>query len=381
MLRFANILEQELTKRNLLYARIEPKPFFGSWAYKSPFLAKWGGYFDKFFLFPFILKSILRKAPASPPLLIHICDHSNALYAYLLQKRAHLVTCNDLIAIKSALGQTPEYKTGLIGKILQRIILKSLKKAKNITCISQKSLQDLLEVASVNKGITSCIYMGLNYPYRPLSKESAGKRVQDLFPRLHCPYILHVGSNAWYKNKQGLLYLFKELQMLQKGKVALVLVGPLPPPTLCQWIKKNNLEELIHFAPHISNEDLRALYAHAKLLLYPSLYEGFGWPILEAQACGCPVVATEIAPLTEIGGSAASYIPSVQSMKDRNSWAQISVEVISWQLNQPAQEREKQIKAGLENSKRFSTEAMVESYCKRYKDIVAHFTAESTLTR
>jgi glycosyltransferase involved in cell wall biosynthesis len=57
-----------------------------------------------------------------------------------------------------------------------------------------------------------------------------------------------------------------------------------------------------------SNEELQALYSCANLMLFPSLQEGFGWPIIEAQACGCPVVTSNRMPMTEIGGDAATYI-------------------------------------------------------------------------
>ena len=370
MLRFADILEQELKKRGLLYARIEPKPLFGKWARNYPSLSKWLGYLDKLFVFPFFLKAVLRVVPASQPLLVHICDHSNAFCSLFLQKTPHLVTCNDLIAIKSALGKTPEHQTRFTGKMLQWVILKGLKKAKRITCISKKSLQDLIDIAQVDKHIASYTYMGFNYPYTPLAKEAAAKRVQDLLPKLTNPYIFYVGSDAWYKNKQGLLYLFKELQALQTKTVDLVLAGPPPAEMFTYWIKENHFENRVHFICNVNNEDLRALYSKAELLIFPSLYEGFGWPVLEAQACGCPVIATEIAPLTEVGGTAARYMPSVQSMKDLDTWAEVSAEIVAWTLNQPEQEREKQIEAGLENSKRFSTEAMISNYCQIYEKMI-----------
>ena len=57
-----------------------------------------------------------------------------------------------------------------------------------------------------------------------------------------------------------------------------------------------------------SDEDLRSLYSGAAALLFPSLYEGFGWPLIEAQSCGCPVITSNRSPMTEVAGSAALYI-------------------------------------------------------------------------
>ena len=75
-----------------------------------------------------------------------------------------------------------------------------------------------------------------------------------------------------------------------------------------QFIKIHNLTQKVIELVEIDNENLRALYSAATALLFPSLYEGFGWPIIEAQACGCPVFTSNRSPMNDVGGEAAIYI-------------------------------------------------------------------------
>ena len=107
----------------------------------------------------------------------------------------------------------------------------------------------------------------------------------------------------------------------------------------------------------VSNEHLRALYSRAKSLLFPSLAEGFGWPIAEAQACGCPVVTTGRPPMTEVGGDAAIYIDPAGPTGTAAAIADgLALRVAL-------------VQAALENAQRFSIRAMVEGYLQCYAAI------------
>ncbi|MDT9189897.1 MAG: glycosyltransferase, partial [Limnospira sp. PMC 894.15] len=107
------------------------------------------------------------------------------------------------------------------------------------------------------------------------------------------------------------------------------------------------------------NEDLRALYSAAIALLFPSLQEGFGWPIIEAQACGCPVFTSHIPPMTEVGGDVAIYIdpknPQESATKILDSLNIIKPDP------QPL----------FDNAKRFTTEKMINEYIGLYEQAIA----------
>ena len=109
-----------------------------------------------------------------------------------------------------------------------------------------------------------------------------------------------------------LLHLFAKLRVLiadagQPPVPRLLFVGGALDAEMLAFIRDAGLEGQVAHLSDVSNEDLRAAYSLSAGLLFPSLQEGFGWPVLEAQSCGCPVFATGRKPMTELGGDAAVY--------------------------------------------------------------------------
>ena len=111
--------------------------------------------------------------------------------------------------------------------------------------------------------------------------------------------------------------------------------------------------------PEASNELLEALYNLATALLFPSSCEGFGWPIAEAHACGCPVICTDREPMTEVAGGAALTHP----IEDEAGFAADLL-----RLTNP-EERARWSAKALENAKRFSTERMISQYIELYRSL------------
>ena len=267
-------------------------------------MGKWLGYIDKFLLFPLQLRQATAWAD-----IVHICDHSNAFYTQYLQNVPHLVTCHDLLAIRSALGEIKENPTKWSGRQLQRMILAGLERSQHIACVSEQTKKDLLRLAKIDPDIASVIYMGLNYPYTPMDKAEADQRLSALGISSSSSFLLHIGGNQWYKNRLGVLAIFNYLrQQPNLSNLNLVMAGQPFTNQIRQFIQDNNLETQVRELVALENEDLRALYSTATALLFPSLQEGFGWPIIEAQACSCPVFTSNQAPMTEVGGDAAIYI-------------------------------------------------------------------------
>ena len=93
---------------------IQPQPFFGRFRFAGNFVAKWLAYVDKFVLFPRALAKKLREQPA----VVHICDHSNAMYASAIRRAPVVVTCHDLLAVRGALGEQTETPASATGKRL-----------------------------------------------------------------------------------------------------------------------------------------------------------------------------------------------------------------------------------------------------------------------
>ena len=138
----------------------------------------------------------------------------------------------------------------------------------------------------------------------------------------------------------------------------LLLAGKEPSEKLLQYVADNS-DLPIYFVISPTTEELQALYSLAKVLLFPSLEEGFGWPVLEAMACGCPVVTTNKAPLTEVGGEAAIYIDP----KNISEAAGNLNKVLDWSENEVMQSVQK----GFENLHRFSKTDFIDHYLVAYR--------------
>jgi len=167
------------------------------------------------------------------------------------------------------------------------------------------------------------------------------------------PYLLHVGGNTWYKNRRGVLDIYLEVRR-RLGKLApnLIIIGPALETGI----------EGVRFFQRVTDEMLAKLYRNAELLLFPSLYEGFGWPVVEANACGCPAVVSRIAPLIEAGGNAATLI---SDPRDINEAADCVIEVLR---SDPFTRRNLQ-EAGYVNACRFSLQHMITQYLELYGSI------------
>jgi glycosyltransferase involved in cell wall biosynthesis len=352
MQRFAALMERELKAQGHLARLMLPEPYLGRLLPVNRWLGKWLGYVDKFLLFPLKLKWVKRRYDV-----VHICDHSNAMYVKYVAQNPHVVTCHDVLAIKSALGEVPENKVSRTGRIFQRLILNGLKVAQLIVCDSEATRMDLLRVAQRAADATSVVYLSMNYPYSPMARDEALARLDARGFDGRTPFFVHVGGDQWYKNKLGVVQIFDKLRASAGPQFRLLMVGKPLSDSMVEYIATHDLKHAIVQLADLSNEDLRAAYSIAEGLIFPSLQEGFGWPVLEAQACGCPVFATGRPPMTEVGGAAAVYIdPS-----DASGAADVIVRALK--------DREVIRQSGLTNVLRFGVGQMIEGYLGAYEKV------------
>lgn len=353
MSRFAALLESELKKTGAAVQVIRPRPFFGLLKRRGTGIGKWLGYADKFLIFPFQLKRRIRKMGGD--CVVHICDHSNAFYTRWLQGTPHLVTCNDVLAIRSAHGEFPQNRTGFTGRWLQRWILEGLRRARRITCISEATRKDLLRLLGDNRTDVDVTWMGLGRSWSPMPADEVARRLQTM-PGVKQPFILHVGGDQWYKNRPGVLSIHAALGGIPQ-RVKLVMVGPRcghGPDAMC--------------LTRVDDETLRTLYCAAELLLFPSIAEGFGWPIVEAHACGCRVIAA--GTLQEAGGDATFYLPVPTGDSKDRGWNEKAAQLVNEVLGQNKAGRHDVIVRGLKNAGRFSAEIMAQRYVAIYKELL-----------
>jgi len=225
----------------------------------------------------------------------HLLDGSMCGFVPSEFRNRTVVTVHDLIPALQRCGELPE-RPSLPAAWLIRRTLRALPDVAGIASDSAHTLQDLQRLAGAS----------MEGPVIPLALRSfseqtvAGRQVM-----LPSRYILHVGNNARYKNREGVLEAFLRLQDLDD--LHLIMAGPEPDFALRQ--KAKGLKR-ISFQVDTPDDVLRKLYDGASLLLFPSLYEGFGMPVLEAMAAGCPVVCSDGGSLPEVAGDAALRAPA-----------------------------------------------------------------------
>ena len=314
MLRFGKLLASEQSQSlNFEIQEIFPTPVFTK---ICPFrkLRKWAAYVDKYLLFPRRLKKEFLS-PKGSVSLIHIIDHSNAVYLPLLKRitRAKkIITCHDLIAIRTARGEFAQAsKTSNSGRRLQNWISDSLHYADYYACDSRQTLKDLNQLIPLSKEKSSVLHLGTEPDLTTASGKKALSKILPFDP-LTTNFLLHVGSAAWYKNRKAVFRSFIHAHTcLPVPNLRLVLVGPKPQKEelddqLTNWIKSN--PSAIHSLQNLTENTLDTLYKYSKALVFPSFIEGFGWPPLEAAVRGCPVITTRTGAIADLLSSYAKYV-------------------------------------------------------------------------
>jgi len=214
-------------------------------------------------------------------------------------------------------------------KKMTEIVPPLMHTCKHIITCSEASKKDIVETMDVNPDKISVIYWGVKhdvfYPQR--DKESVIDGIKSKF-NLFNPYFLSVSCNAERKRTDVLVRSYIALSKNRKLSHDLVLVWGNPPQWLIDEVSNSGLSERIHFFKNISDKDLAILYNGAKALFFPSSYEGFGLPLLEAMACGTPVVTCRNSSLFEIAGGAGIYLDEPIEVSLREVMSQLEEDVI-----------------------------------------------------
>lgn len=178
--------------------------------------------------------------------------------------------------------------------------------ARMVIVISEATKRDVQQHLRIPAERIAVTPLGINPVFQPQSQTTLANVRERL--GIQWPYLLCVGNIEPRKNIARLIEAFSIIR--QHGWPHHLIVvgkgGPLSGP-IYHASAALGLTDLVHFTGFIDNHDLAALYAGADAFVYPSLYEGFGLPVIEAMACGCPVITSDVASLPEVGGEAAVY--------------------------------------------------------------------------
>lgn len=201
-------------------------------------------------------------------------------------------------------------------QLLQRVFLKGiLKRANLIIANSRSTLNDVIQYLPSANDKTEYIYLGKD----PIFKRTLNDELIEEKYDLHQPYCLYIGTIEPRKNLLTLLKAFEVLKQEHNSTLELVIGGQ------SGWKSKNFFMELdkhpfrkdIRLLGYIQREDMPSIYSHARVFIFPSLYEGFGMPVLEAMSCGTPCIVADNSSLPEVGGLASDTFDT----KDFNSLA------------------------------------------------------------
>lgn len=343
--RYSDLLERALRDAGQEVRLVHPsRTLARKWL--PPGLEKWLAYLDRFLLFRRQFQAQSRWAD-----IVCMTDTVNAILVPHRRTRPVVVTVHDLTAVRSAMGEL-EHRTRWSGRVYQRWILQGLKRADHIVCISEQTRAEVLRLVGCKPRQVSVVYNALNYPYREMSRQESCRWLGRLGVAATMPFLLHVGDNSWSKNRAGVVEIFAEmLQSRAPYAGQLVLAGKPWTDELRSLIARRGLDRRVLEVVSPPNEGLNALYSSADALLFPSLYEGFGWPIIEAQACGCVAITSNRPPMTEVGGDAAVYVDPADT---RAAAAKIMAAL--------AGDLARLRRAGFANVARFNAANMVDGY-------------------
>ena len=344
----------------------------GRLARRQSFLAKWLGYLDQYLLFRLQLWWLAKRL--SPCTLCVFCDQALGPWIPALKHHLHVVHVHDLLALHAAQGRQPFHHLGWSGRLYQRWIRNGFRQARCFLSVSAATRESLNPELRQPPRLNSVLLNPLPPRFRPLPSSAAADEVAAVIPNLgSLPFLFHIGR-TWYKNRLGVLMIWEQLRSLATSTPpALVLVGALEPSLQC-WLKQRpQLKPHLHVLRHPSDDLVLALYNSSAALLFPSHAEGFGWPVLEALACGCPVITTGCPPMTEVGGECACYIPPAPKEPiAQASWALHSAEQVAAVLARSPEEQQALRSQGIAWAQSFNQAEWLNQLEAHYSLVLTH---------
>ena len=235
--------------------------------------------------------------------LLHIIDHANAFYLNSLRRKAAIVTVHDVVPLLMINGRLEGPRQNSKRRWIHRMNARAMTKADRLVCVSEATRRDLLELTDADPAKVVVIRNAMFQTMTPASSEAQAALRQRLGIGPSEQVVLHVGSNRSRKNRKTVVESFGRVA---KGRpeLRLVLVGP-PSADLSAIARRLGVEDRMLVIPSLPAEDLATLYTTAAVMVLPSLYEGFGYPVLEAQGCDTPVVCANAGSLPEVAGDSA----------------------------------------------------------------------------
>jgi glycosyltransferase involved in cell wall biosynthesis len=267
--------------------------------------------------------------------LFHLVDHSYSQLLHELPPQRTVVTCHDLDTFQSVIDPVAEPRSIFFRKMMERT-LSGFRRAARVTCDSEATRDQLLAHNLVAPERAMVVSNGVHPSYSPhpndQTDEAASKLIGPASPE--SIDVLHVGSTIPRKRIDVLLQTLASLKTKDAFfNLRLLRVGGDFTAEQLALVERYQLRDSIVVLPRLDTEVLAAVYRRAALVLQPSEREGFGLPVVEALACGTPVIASDLPVLREVGGDAVDYCP----VADVPSWSETTMKLLLERRNSPAQ--------------------------------------------
>jgi glycosyltransferase involved in cell wall biosynthesis len=276
----------------------------------------------------------------------HLVDHSYSHLIHRLPPASTVVTCHDLDTFRSILEPEREPRPGWF-RAMARRILDGFQKAAHVISVSESTRNELLRLGLFPPDRITVIPNGVH----PSCSPELGAADHELEALLgtapNAPLLLSVGNTMRRKRLDVLLRVFAAIRK-EIPSVQLLRVGGLAREQQ-QLTRELGIGDKIVTLPFLERPMLAAMYRRAALLLQTSDAEGFGLPLVEAMACGCPVVASDIPIFREVGEAAASYC----AVGEIGAWSDTIVRLLSERAQNPSAWSQRR-QAGITRAAHFS---------------------------
>jgi glycosyltransferase involved in cell wall biosynthesis len=335
---------------------LAPRPFERT---NSAFAYRVQKYYERFWRYPRLVSQQIKAAD-----IFHIVEPCDGHIVYWLKDKGKpiVVTCHDLINFSYPENAQKNTQIPQLSDNAWRYSVRGMKYADRIIAVSDATAKDTAQILNISPTRIKVVPNGVEAVFHPLSKEEIlSFRKQQRIP-WETTCVLNVGSNHPRKNIDNIL---KSIAILQEKGLPIQFwkVGADFSTKQKEFIKTHNLEKNVRYLGKPDKSTLCQIYNAADLLLAPSLYEGFGITLLEAMACGTPVITGNVSAMPEVVGDAGILV-------DPKNCQEIAHEVL--RLHQNIGDRQSIIEQGIARTKLFTWKNTAEEVANLYNDIVKH---------
>jgi glycosyltransferase involved in cell wall biosynthesis len=289
---------------------------------------------------------------------IDVYHGTNARLPFAKAKAKYVLTIHDLIPL-----MYPELNSRAFSYYMSKMLKLSAARADLIIAVSENTRRDIVRSLSVSADKIRVVHEGVDRSFKPLDKTACADYVKRKYG-LEKGFILFVGRLEPRKNVTGLLTGFRLLLDRTRADLSLALVGGMTwiHDEIMRSISEQGLDDRVHLIHGATHGELPLLYNSASVFVLPSLYEGFGLPLVEAMACGTPVVASNISSVPEIVGDAGILVDPRRP--------ECIAEALEASMFEYAK-RDELIRRGRERAKSFSWESVAAKTLDVYEESLA----------